>query len=117
MYTSKIGSAQFEKAARQLATVLSRYSNVKEVKCEKCTSFDIFNRDSYNMQVSLDHCSEVFNFYVNDETCTCDDYDRGMDVNLVDEYGNIEKSFGLSCDCPGIAALHIMRYFSKNHII
>lgn len=114
MYKSKIGSDNFKIAVEQFVSALSQYMpEAKSIICEKNSCFDRFERDSYTVKIKEKVSPRKFKalyLSVNDETCTCDIYDRGCNVHLVDEYGNIDKSWGLMLDCPGYTGNKIARY-------
>lgn len=110
MYTSKIGSIEFEMLVDRFVTSLKRYLQA-DVTCELAACFDRFDRESYS--VSVKNGRNYFQLYVNDGTCTYEDYDRGVDVNCVDEYGNVIESWGLTSDNSDYVGKSVGRYIEN----
>lgn len=101
MYSSKIGSENFRLTVEQFVSSLSQRIDQSNIKCEKLSSYDNFNRDSYSVVIKRKKAPKC-KLVVSDETCTNEDYDRGCNVYMVsDEYGDIERSWNLMLECPG----------------
>ena len=114
MYTSKIGSDSFRLTVERFVSALSQYMPGTKISCDKGSSFDQFNRDRYTVKIKYKikprkYATAILT--VSDDTCTCEDYDRGCNVYLIDEcYWGIEHSWDLMLDCPGYTGNQVARY-------
>lgn len=117
MYTSKIGNDSFRLTIEQFVSALSQYMPGTNISCDKGSSYDQFNRDIYKVKIKYKinprkYATAILT--VTDESCTCEDYDRGCNVYLVDEYGNIDKSWSLMLNCPGYTGNKVARYIQDS---
>lgn len=116
MYTSKIGSDSFYLAVERFVSSLSQYIPGSNISCDKCTSFDQFNRDCYEVNIKVKpRKSQIYTLIIRDESCTNDIFDRGCNVYLIDEYGNIDRSWDLMLDCPGYTGNRVARCIQDNN--
>lgn len=120
MYTSKIGSDSFRLAVERFVSALSQYMPETKISCDKGSGFDQFNitRDMYAVKIKYKikpHKYTTIVLTVSDNTCTCEDYDRGCNVYLLDAYAGIAYSWNLMLDCPGYTGNQVARYIQDSN--